>query len=298
MPYKPTKKEAYELIKNKINGTSELMTFEDAYKKYISAKSNVLSPSTLRGYSSMFGNMPEWLKSMDITKIDNYSLQRFVNEYSANHSPKSTSNMYSLILTVIRLFIPNVGICATLPQKRRKNDYSPSLEDVKKLLDYSKNTKYGIPLYLASLSLRCSEICALKIEDLKPDNSITINKALVRGENGYVLKNVPKTDAGYRTIVIPRELADRIRENGCIYNGYPNQIDKYLYRTLPKLGIPTFSMHKLRHFFASYSHELGYSDAQIQSLGGWNSDVMKRVYRHAMNIDEAKQTIASDFSFS
>jgi integrase len=68
-------------------------------------------------------------------------------------------------------------------------------------------------------------------------------------------------------------------------------------RALPKLGIPFFSLHKLRHFFASYSHELGYSDAVIQAIGGWETDhVMKSVYRHAMNKDQAKKNIAADFN--
>lgn len=296
IPYKPTKKEAYELIRAKIDNSSELMTLDEAYNKYIAAKSHVLSPSTLRGYASLYRNIPQWILDMDITRIDNYTIQKMVNEYALNHSPKSTTNIYSLVLTVIRLFLPESSICATLPQKRRTSDYTPSLDDVKRLLEYSRDTEYGIPLYLASLSLRCSEICALTLDDLD-GTTLTINKALVRAEDGYVLKNVPKTDAGYRVIVLPQELADRIREKGYIYKGYPNQINKYLARTLPKLGIPYFSMHKLRHFFASYSHDLGYSDAQIQSVGGWNSDVMRRVYRHAMNVDDAKKSMANDFKF-
>jgi integrase len=41
--------------------------------------------------------------------------------------------------------------------------------------------------------------------------------------------------------------------------------------------------HDLRHYFASYLHDKGFSDAEIMSLGGWKTDhVMKRVYRHAI----------------
>jgi integrase len=60
-----------------------------------------------------------------------------------------------------------------------------------------------------------------------------------------------------------------------------------------KLGIPHFSLHKMRHFFASYMHQLGMSDKQIQEAGGWKTDgIMKTVYQHAMNMDEAKKKMA------
>ena len=62
-----------------------------------------------------------------------------------------------------------------------------------------------------------------------------------------------------------------------------------------KLGIPHFSFHKMRHFFASYMHDLGYSDKQIQEMGGWKTDrVMKTVYTHAMEMEQAKISAAND----
>ena len=147
------------------------------------------------------------------------------------------------------------------------------------------------------MGLRNSEICGLSITDLSGEQ-LTINKALVRGEGGYILKPTPKTDKSNRVITIPKDLADKIREQGYIYEGYPQQIDKYLRRAQKQLDIPSFGIHRMRHFFASYMHDLGYSDAVIQSLGGWSTDcVMKSVYRHALNEDEARAQIANDFLF-
>ena len=296
IPYKPTQKEAYELIRAKIDHKGADKTFSEAYKDYIGVKSNILSPSTIRGYESMYKNLPSWLLPLDIAEIDNYTLQKLINGYAKEHSAKSTHNLYSLVLSVIRLFYPDSTIRATLPQKAHTEPYTPSREDVKKLLDASKETEYYVPLYLASLSCRCSEICALTLDDLRGDQ-LTINKALVRAEKGYVLKDTPKTDASYRTITLPRDLVKRIKKQGYIYKGYPQNIDKYLRRTLPKLNIQFFSVHKLRHFFCSYCHDLGYTDAQIKKLGGWDSDVFRKVYRHAMSEDEARKQIKKDFKF-
>lgn len=297
IPYKPTKKEAFELIQNKINNVQDDMTFKEAADKYIKTKDKVLSPSTITAYKSILKNIPHNFKKLGLTQIDDYELQKLINNYMADHSAKTTHNLHGFVCAVIRLFYPHSSISATLPKKPRHEAYTPTREDVKKILDHADGTPYYVPVYLATLSLRCSEICALTIFDLK-GTSLTVNKALVRSDNKYVLKDTPKTDKSNRTIKIPKELAERIREQGYIYKGYPLQITKYLHRAQKELGIPAFGIHRLRHFFASYSHELGYSDAVIQAVGGWSTDnVMKSVYRHAMNEQEAQAKMSEDFSF-
>lgn len=296
VPYKPTTKEAWALIQSKMNRTTdESITLDDAMSKYIESKSNVLSPSTLRAYDSYRRNLPDNLKAMDIKSIDDFTLQNYINKAAKDHKPKTLSNIYSFILSSIRLFYPKTVFYITLPQKTRPEAYTPSVDDVKRIFEYSEGSEYYVALRLASMSLRLSEICALTLDDLK-GNTLTINKAYVQGIDGYTIKNVPKTDSSNRTIVIPGELSERIQKQGYIYNKAPKMLYYHLGVAQDKLGIPRFGIHKLRHFFASYAHELGYSDAQIQEIGGWSTDhVMKTVYRHAMEKDEAKKKIASDF---
>lgn len=298
LPYKPNKREAYELIQNKINRVVDnSMTFQKAAEEYINVKNNVLSPSTIRGYHSVLRNLPQYFLDMDISQIDEYTLQKLVNDYAIDHTAKTVHNVNGFVMAVLRLFYPKMDISVTLPQKQRQERYTPTTEDVKRIMDASRDTKYYIPLFLACLGLRNSEICALTIFDLK-GNELTINKALVYGDNGYVVKNVPKTDASNRIIVLPDAVAQSIKEQGYIYDGYPLQIDRHLRRMQKKLNIPSFGIHRMRHFFASYMHDLGYSDAIIQSLGGWATDnVMKSVYRHALNEDSARMQMVSNFDF-
>lgn len=296
VPYKPTKREASELIRDAIdNHVDKIVSLKKAAEKYIEAKSNVLSPSTLKMYGAITRSLPDWIANKDITEIDSYALQKYVNEISKDSSPKTVRNKYGFVVACIRLFIPDSRVYATMPQKVHAEAYEPSLEDVKRLFEYSADSEYYVALRLAAMSLRRSEILALTVDDLDGD-MLTINKAYVPGPDGYILKPTPKTDASNRTVIIPHELAERIREQGYVYDRTPNGMDNYLRRALPKLGIPFFSLHKLRHFFASYAHELGYSDAIIQSIGGWETDhVMKSVYRHAMDKDQAKKNLAKDF---
>ena len=183
-----------------------------------------------------------------------------------------------------------------LPQRIKKQQYIPTKEDIKAIFDVIKGTEHEIPISLGCYGLRRSEICALTIDDLN-GNELTINKALVKNEhNEYVLKTTKTTDST-RTIVIDDDLADLIRERGHIYEYHPENLYKALQRAQDKAGVPRFQLHKLRHFFASYLHSKGYTDKQIQEMGGWKTDnVMKAVYQHALDMEEAKQKAAHDIS--
>lgn len=132
--------------------------------------------------------------------------------------------------------------------------------------------------------MRRSEICALRPEDIEGD-VVHINKALVLNEHKeWVIKTTEST----REIVIPTELAEKIREQGYVYNGYSNSITDYLGNTEKRLGIPHFSIHKFRHYFASQTSALEVPEADILSMGGWETDhVMKSIYQHSM-IDKEK----------
>lgn len=130
--------------------------------------------------------------------------------------------------------------------------------------------------------MRRSEICALTVEDIEGD-VVHINKAMVQNEKHEWVIKTTKTTESTRDIVIPQELADKIREQGYIYKGHPNHIARKLANIEEQLGIPHFSLHKLRHYFASEMSALGVPEADILKLGGWQSDhVMKSVYRHSM----------------
>lgn len=99
----------------------------------------------------------------------------------------------------------------------------------------------------------------------------------------WEIKNTAKTDEGNREIYIPDKLRDEILKTGVIYDGAPKVLLVSLHRFQDKLGIPRFRFHDLRHFYASYAHSMGMSDADIMKSGGWRSDFcMKNVYRHAM----------------
>ncbi len=290
LDHKPTKAEALKLMFDKHESFSDTTTFERAADRYIQSKENVLSPSTIRGYRAVLRNMDESFRRTALEKIDLPLLQRMINECAANHTPKTVRNVNGFVMSVMNYYGADIR-SPRLPQKEKKNAYIPTEDDVKRILNDVKGTKYEVAFILGTLGLRRSEICALTADDLN-GNVLTINKALVQDSNNNWIVKQTKTTDSTRTIIVPDHVADLIRQNGVCEYG-PHAIYQALQRSQRRLGIPQFPFHKLRHFFASYMHNLGYSDKQIQEFGGWKTDaVMKTVYQHAMEMDKIKASMA------
>ncbi len=283
--YKPTQKEAIQAISaelDRIKTKYDRLTFLTAAAEYAEMKRNVLSPRSIKDYTEMPKRLPEWFQSLPLADITQVDINRVVNELSATRAPKTVRNYHGLISTILGTFRPDMRISTKLPQKVKKEPYIPSQHDVKAILETVKGTKYEAAVWLGCYGLRRSEICALTLEDIDGD-IVHITKAMVMNDRHEWVIKVNKTTDSTRDIVIPVELADRIREQGFVYRGHPNGISKYLAKVQLQLGIPSFSLHKLRHYFASEMSALGVPEADILKLGGWKSDhVMKTVYRHSM----------------
>ena len=293
LDHKPTQKEAMTILSSMMQNDQPTAghntSFEKAFYKYIDAKSNILSPSTLKAYFSYFRNMPEYFKKRSIYDIDNLTVQKLINDYSINHSPKSTRNLNGLISTVLKASRPELTLHIQLPAKQHEKLYIPTDSDIKNILELARGSKYEIPLILATYGLRRGEICALTLDDLN-GNELTINKDKIQDQNEkWIIKKTPKTESSNRTIYLDENTTKLINQNGEIYSGHPNMIGRYLEKYQDALHIPHFSLHKLRHYFASVTHEMGISDADIQSMGGWKTDhVMKTVYRQAQEKEVSK----------
>lgn len=299
--YKPTQKEALQAISLELENETlrkDQITFKQAAERYINLKQNVLSPTTIREYNRNICRLSEKFISMRITDITSLDVQSEINRLSKDKSPKTVRNYHGFISAVLSAFRPNMILNTSLPQKVKNEPYIPSEKDVKRIIKEIEGTQFEIPILLACYGLRRSEICALTLDDLQ-ENILTINKAKVMNTDKQWVTKTTKTTESTREVIISPILADKIRKQGFIYQGHPNSISKHLTRLQDKLGMPHFSIHKLRHYFASKMSALGVPEADILKLGGWNSDhVMKTVYRHSLQTKEAQQRASDKFSDS
>ncbi len=298
-PYKPSQKEALQALQDKYTGRDKLrMTFDQAAVEYINGKRNTISPSTIRGYESIRKTLPDVIKNRQLEDITPWDIQKYINDLSEDHSPKTVRNHHAFISAILGTFVPQVTLNTQLPQKRPRSAQIPSDSDIKRILEAVAGTEYEIPFRLACYGLRRSEICALTPSDLV-GNQLTINKALVEDENKHWHIKTTKTVNSTRTIIIDSALSALIRSQNQIFEGYPNKLYKKLKSVQKRLEIAPFPFHGFRHYYASTAHALGMPDAVILASGGWRTDdVMKRIYRHEKQeqVAELQQRYAEQFS--
>ena len=287
--HKPTQKEITIVLAEKMQNVSscENGTFEKYANTYIENRRRVISPATVHTYNKHIKSISEEFKSMNINDIDCESVQIEVNNFAKGHAPKTVKALHGFISSVLGAYRPNLKLTTKLPQAIQKEDYDPTTDDIKRILDDSIGTRYHVPFQLAVLGVRRGELTALDISDLE-GNNLRIHRSKVYIDGKWVVKESPKTDSSNRIIPLPENLASQIREQGVIFDGHPNALNKAIHRAQNRLGIPQFKFHKMRSYFASYAHSLGISDADIMSLGGWATDgCMKRVYRKSL--EESKK---------
>lgn len=262
--------------------------FEIYAYKYLAIKDKVLSASTVRGYKSIINNMPQWFLNMPLKNITREDVQKLINDYSAEHSPKSTRNLHGFIAAVLRMYYPDLVLNTTLPQKKDYEGYVPTPDEVRAILDAAYGTKYWIPFKLGTYSLRRSEIIALKYPDDFDGRIIHVTKALVQDDTGEWILKSTKTTGSTRDVVVSQEMIDVIKDQGCVYEGSAEVILQNLHRYQDRLSIPHFRFHDLRAYFATEMSKI-LPEQDWLAMGGWSSDhVAKKVYRKS-RIEQNKQ---------
>ena len=282
----PTKREAeakaatYTLDrKDRENGK---MTVREAIDRYIQSKENILSPSTCREYIRMAKHYPIDLLDRQLDSVTQENVQFAMNVIAKDHSAKTVRNAHGLLSSALAVYAPDLTLRTTLPAKDKKEPYIPSDEDIKKLLDFVKGKSVEAPILLAATGgLRRGEISALTLDDFT-DKGVNISKDMVlAADKREWMTKQPKTAAGFRFVVLPPEVIELAKQR--LPFPVPNTITDQFIKAIKACGIPRFSFHKLRHYYASSLHALGVPDKYIMASGGWESEqTLNTVYKHAM----------------
>lgn len=293
--HKPTKKEIEDEIAHRLGYYNGKLTFEAAAKNYIEARTNILSPSTIKGYRQILNAISIGLKAKALDDIQNNDIQKEVNMFAGKVAPKTVKNRYTFISSIFAEFRPDFNLRVNLPMMIRKEPYIPTSEEIKRLLSVAEGTQYKTAILLGCCGLRRGEICALTMNDIDFDNNtIHITKDIVQDTDGNWITKAPKTAQSIRNVVVPDAVIESIKQNG-LYTKCPHNITEWMHRKQDELGITRFSLHKTRHFFVSTAHENGMSDASIMQAGGWAApNVMIKHYRHAQNSDAVTSAVLKD----
>lgn len=261
------------------------ITLKKAYERYIAAKKNVLSPSTIRGYEKLSKYSLQDIMNYKVARLTTEQIQRSVNIYAADHSAKSVRNCSGLLSAVLKMFRPGFSLNITLPQKEKKEFYIPTDKEIKKLLKVTKGTDYYVPILLAAFGgMRQGEICALTSDDIH-GNFVHINKSLVLTPEGKLELKPPKTYSSNRSVELPKLVIKELNNiKGKIVKLTPRALSIGFGRILKKNNIPHFRFHDLRHYYVSTLHSIGVPDRYIMAQGGWSTTyTMQTVYNHVLS---------------
>lgn len=279
------------------------LTVGKAIEEYISAKTAVLSPSTIRGYRACIVRFDN-IKNLRLKDLKTSNLQPWVSALADKYSYKSVKNTYGLLTAAIEYHCPGMNIKVTLPSKTKPLHHIPSDEEVKKVLSYSSGTLLWIYIMLGRYyGMRRSEICALRSSDLN-GNVLTIRRSVVKDKDcNWITKDMPKTYGSYRYLVIAEPLLSVLKGmSGNYFDVTPNTMSCWFNRAIKACSVEPFTFHSLRHMFATKAALSGIPDFYTAQMGGWkqNSTVLKEVYQNVRDdelraqMDKLNQIMSSE----
>lgn len=254
--------------------------------EYIQLREAVLSPSTIVAYKSYRSHLFQNYMGRDIRRLDRRVLQRMVNDEARTRSAKTVKNAFGLVSAALKEYqIDTSGI--NLPQIPHKERPWLTADEVLLFCDIVKGKPCEIPALLALCSLRRSEIYALDWRDVDlKAGTVTVHRSIVKGEDGYVLKDTNKTDSSTRVvpIIIPQlitALKAQKAVSGPVCTSNPNTLYKQINALCRKAELPEVGVHGLRHSFASLCHHIGIPEMECARMGGWSDlGTMRKIYTH------------------
>lgn len=281
---------AAEWVAKSENSKIENITLEEAFKRYIESKENVLSPNTIRVYIHI---SQAHLKSIMHEKVSNLTMeqiQRAINITAASSSPKTVRNVNGLLSAVLKMFRPDFVLSTALPQKEPPALYIPDDNDIKKVMAAAKGTDMEVPILLAAFGpMRRGEICALTSNDIH-GNIVSVTKAVAEDIDGNIVVKAPKNLSSYRDIEFPDFVIEKLKNiEGKITKISPSHITRRFKKLLAKNNIPSFRFHDLRHYNVSILHAMNIPDKYIMARGGWKTNqTMNKVYNHILKSKQSE----------
>ena len=262
-------------IPEKEDDEFHFVPLEDILEAYLSKKDGVIQDSTMSFYRIAMDNP---LADVRLCSPEAIDWQRLVDHLSKRYSAVYLSHVWNMVSNALEQAgypVPDVQ----LPKTPRSN--RPFLDDdeIPKLLDAARGSKYELGIILALHSLRAQEVCALDAEDIH-DGFIHVNKCMMFNGSEYVLVNRTKTETSTREIPV---LIDRLYEvvpqsgRACPYR--PDAFTAAVRRLCVTAGITRCTAHDLRRSFASLAYSLNVPERRIMRYGGWsNPSIMYDVY--------------------
>lgn len=186
-------------------------------------------------------------------------------------------------------------------------DIEAHLHDIPKLLD----RRYVA--MLLKFPARCEDIRGLKIKDIDFEQQTVRIVRSVTYAKAVTVVDLPKTEAGKRTMLIlpgllevlqlsQEELNDPeayiLHMQDDLHKPLTFQANRRLWERVKKsINVYGKTPHCFRHTFATIAHRKGVDDKTLQSMGGWaDLSTMKNIYIHTQqeDLEQARQLLTAE----
>ena len=255
----------------------------EAIDGYITAKKNVLSPSTIRAYTNMRDKYFGRIANAKIKRMTSEDAQLFISQLAAEYSAKTVKNAYALLKASVGFYCPDITLKVSLPTAIKKTAIAPDNDEIMELFSLASDWMKICIALAAFGSMRRGEIAAIKYGDIK-GNSIFIHADMVMDENNkWIYKPIPKNQSSVRYVKLPQQVIKLLgtgNPDEFIIKYNPNTISKMFIKLRNRIG-SDIRFHDLRHYYASIGAILNIPDIYLADFGGWRHDstVMKSIYQ-------------------
>ena len=297
----------------------------DAWFEYwIDVKKKTVRPNTVRNYTERYNkNIQKIIGRKILTEVNPIHCQKIFTDMAEEGYKTSTIYQTRIALFNMLEFAKENEVILSNPCKKSvKSDMGkPSqkkealtIDIQKKFIEYAKGQSYENQFrFILQTGLRTGELVGLKWEDIDfSKKAIRIQRSMeYRYSVGEWRIGEPKSKAGYRTIPLTDEtiriLTEQKEKNKNIKKiqeewyefiflsrkGEPvknSAYDTALFKICDKAKINRFSMHVLRHTFATRCIEGGMMPKTLQKiLGHSNIGITMNLYVHITEDEKQKE---------
>ena len=250
------------------------------------------------------------LSQLTVNIIDNFCKQMLQTGGNRQKglSPKTVADILSLMRSILRnasyngYLIP-FDLKSVVVRQNQKEMRILTKTEQQILCQFIINnpTPKNIGILICMFTgIRVGEVCALQCEDISIfEKTIHIHQTMQRiqtnnnsGEKTKIIVTTPKSQCSIRTIPIPDELIDLIKNSNMSVSGYfltgsskkwiePRTMQNHFKSISRKCNIKEVNFHALRHTFATRCIEYGFDIKSLSEiLGHANVNITTNRYVH------------------
>ncbi|MDO4890017.1 MAG: tyrosine-type recombinase/integrase [Coriobacteriaceae bacterium] len=188
------------------------LTVAEFVKMFVDAKaaSGTIESSTVRDYRMQARTMARYIGDVEVADLKIADVEGWMAAMAEDgYAPKSCAKPFRLLKQALKWGVAQDYLAKNpcdfcKPPKRAKTPIN-ALDRAERtrmlqLARAANGQPLGVAIELAlTTGMRRGEVCALRWSDLGDDRTVTVRRALGRGEDGYYVKE-PKTASSGRTI--------------------------------------------------------------------------------------------------